>query len=247
MRHRYGWTLRAALTLAAAWTTNAALAQEHCDHCRTGRNQSPVRLERILAAPHAPGPRLQHAAENVQIVDNGGKNLMVRFPQASRNTLSFDERGAFPLSEFHLHAPGEHPQGSGPVPPLEIHFVHDQAGALAVVGVAVSIAQQTHPLLRRVLDALPAGAQSGTLDALDPQALRFHAGRPLLRYAGSLTTGTCDEGVSWFVYDTSPRAPLSISATDLKRYTDRFPPYARDPQGLHARVVVRGGAPVAVP
>lgn len=183
----------------------------------------------------------------MQIVDNGGKNLMVRFPQASRNTLSFDERGAFPLSEFHLHAPGEHPQGTQAVPPLEIHFVHEQAGALAVVGVAVTIGQQTHPLLRRVLEALPAGAQSGTLEAFDPQPLRFHAGRSLLRYAGSLTTGTCDEGVSWFVYDTTPRAPLSISATDLKRYTDRFPPYARDPQPLHARVVVRGGAPVSTP
>lgn len=248
MENRNKSVVAGLIMIGGALAGAGARAQESCDLCRTGRSQSPVRLERIVAPTGAPGPLLQRASESVRVVNNDGKNVMVLFPKPSRNTLAFDERGVFELVEFHLHAPGEHAQGaSAPPPPLEAHFVHEQGGALAVIGVGIAVhATTTHALLRRVLDAVlepgEAGAP-GSIGNLDPTPLRYHAGRHLLRYSGSLTTGACDEGVAWFFYEAGGPAALTISTGDLKRYTDKFPPYARGPQPLNARVVVRVGPP----
>lgn len=241
------WARMAGVFVLATWGATGAQAQASCDLCRTGQNQSPVRLERIVVAPNASGPRLQGAAESVQVVDNGGKNLMVLLPQATRNTLVLDADGPLALVEFHFHAPGEHAEGQAAPGPLEAHFVHARAdGTRAVLGVPIAVGAQTHPLLSRLLGTLDSPGLPQTLPNFDPTALRFHAGRHLLRYAGSLTTGQCDEGIGWFMYETGSRPALTISATDLGRYTGRFPPYARDLQPLHARVVLRVGAPTLV-
>lgn len=232
--------------LALALATSAARAEDACDLCRTGRNQSPVRLTGILQAPNAPGPALHHAAETVSVTNNAGKNVMVMLPSGSRNTLTSDG-GVFTLLEFHFHAPGEHPPGAtGGAAPLEAHFVHERNGALAVIGVPIQVGARTQAALARVLTVLPEPGTPRSLPDFDPSALAYHA-RSLLRYSGSLTTGACGEGVSWFVYAPGGAPLLTISGPDLARYTAKFPPYARDPQPLNARVLVAVRPPTRTP
>ncbi len=245
MHSRTRRRLGAAAGLALALAGSTARAEDSCDLCRTGRNQSPVRLTGIVQAPSAPGPLLRHAAETVSVTNNAGKNIMVMMPTGSRNTLTVDG-ATFTLVEFHFHAPGEHPPGPTADPaPLEAHFVHDRGGALAVIGVPIQVGAQTHPALARLLQVLPEPGAPRELPNFDPSALDFHT-RDVLRYSGSLTTGACAEGVSWFFY--APGVPLlTISGPDLARYTARFPPYARDPQALNARVLVRVRPPTRSP
>lgn len=235
------WAACCGLTIALSWTSPTAAAPA-CDLCRAGRNQSPVRLESAWDVS-APGPLLHYVAETI-VVRNTRRNLHVDYPPAARSVLEFDRPGqSYTLREFHFHAPGEHALGSAAEPAaMEVHFVHQRDTAAAVVGVPISVGSSTHPLLGALLDALPKPGEGRTLPGFDATSLALHEDARMLRYPGSLTTGACDEGVSWFVYDDA--AALTITAQDLERYRRAFPAdYARPMQPLHARQLVRVGAP----
>lgn len=240
---RRSWVRIAWVGLAvAALPGNAGEAPAPaCNFCEVGRNQSPVRLADALVAPAASGPTVTYVAETVE-VENHVKNLQVTYPAGARSGMTFDAPGnRFELWEFHFHAPGEHPFGQAQPGVLEIHFVHRRNGALAVVGVPIALGTSTHPHLRELFTAIPAPGQPRRIE-FNARSLAFHRGVRMLRYSGSLTTGTCDEGVSWFFYD-SPNT-LTVTEADLKRYRDAFPAdYARSVQPIGARRIVRVAAP----
>lgn len=235
------------LLLALAGPAVAAGAQAPaCDFCAVGRNQSPVRLVGALDVV-VNGPTVAYAAETVQVrnmsTGTASKNLQVDYPNPARSGLELDGN-RYELREFHFHRPGEHAFGEKDDPgPMEVHFVHERGSALAVLGVPIAVGSSTHPLLRALFEAIPRPGERRTIASFDAGALAFHGGVRVLRYSGSLTTGTCDEGLAWLVYDV--HAPvLTVSAEDLERYRLAFPAnYARSPQPLNARQILRAGTP----
>lgn len=104
----------------------------------------------------------------------------------------------YPLVQFHLHEPAEH-LVNGVRHDAELHLVHkDAAGRIAVVGVFIDKGA-VDTALDPYFTALP--GQPGTtaeLTGFDPTSLLPTQHRTY-RYAGSLTTPPCTEGVSWFV------------------------------------------------
>ncbi len=211
---------------------------QSCRMCDVGRNQSPVRLIGLLDAPQAPGPSIDYRAQEPVRMEHKGDNLKGTLV-AGGSALLFDAT-RYTLTDFHFHAPGEHWLADGTRGVMELHLVHSgPGGALAVVGVPIFPGAVTHTQLAELLRVIPQPGQPQTINA-NLRPLAFHP-RRVLTYAGSLTTDDCDEGVLWFVYDA--RDLVRVSSNDLGRYRAAFPAdYARDPQPLRARRVVRVGA-----
>ncbi|MGH2742895.1 MAG: carbonic anhydrase [Thermoleophilaceae bacterium] len=164
--------------------------------CSTGLSQSPidlsgadsVRAERIRAS-YRPTPL---------VVENNG--YTVEGIPDEEQTLYIGDK-AFRLLQFHFHAPSEHAV-TGRRYPLEIHFVHQAAdGERAVFGVLVKRGDRNEAFAE--LGRLPRSEGDET-EVEEPGDLRGLMPRRLtaFRYAGSLTTPPCSEGIRWNVADS---------------------------------------------
>jgi len=222
---------------AVHWSYQAETGPEHWAElspgfspCAAGHQQSPIDLGG--ARPGAsPGYDL-HYAEAPAALRNNGHTIQVDVPPGSWISVGGHR---FDLLQYHFHAPGEHRLG-GRSFPLELHLVHrDSAGALAVIGVLIEEGEG-NPGYAMLAERLPASAGEhadlpGPLNprALLPQGERLRA----YRYAGSLTTPPCSEGVRWHVLDT----PVALSAGQIERFRAALHGNARPVQALHGRVV----------
>lgn len=161
--------------------------------CGVGEEQSPIDLTR--ATPMAiEDAQLAYKPSAATIVDNGHT---VQVNLADAGTATIDGR-PYQLVQFHFHAPSEHTV-DGEHSPVEVHFVHkDAEGNLAVIGVMVlnGVANDSFaPIVAGVPDDQTEVPLAEPIDAraLLPQHLMAY------RYAGSLTTPPCSEGVTWSV------------------------------------------------
>ena len=148
-------------------------------------------------------------------------------------TLTVDGE-TYELRQFHTHTPGEHTVDSSPYA-AELHLVHEAAdGALAVLGVLVAQGAE-HPVIAEVLAQAPeAGADPvPTAEGIDAATL-LPDGRGTYRYAGSLTTPPCSEGVSWLVLDE----PVTWSPEQVAELAARHPDSHRPAQPLNDRVLL---------
>jgi Carbonic anhydrase len=139
----------------------------------------------------------------------------------------------FELVQFHFHHPSEH-LVAGKRFPLECHFVHKSgSGQLAVLGVFIKEGAENAGLAK-VFAAMPkeAGAQVPA-GAMNPGTL-LPAARGYYRYAGSLTTPPCSEGVLWTVF----REPIEASPAQIAQFAALFPMNARPVQGLGRRYLL---------
>ena len=196
-----------------------------CDH---GKSQSPID---IVNATPAHLPRLVFHYNSLTQADvvasSTKKRIDVTFPGV-RPTLTIGNE-TFILDGIHFHSPGEHKiRGTGAA--MEMHLVHhNQAGELGVVGVLMRpIAGRPNPLITELWDK--AGSQPTRIQIrpsfLVPSDQRYY------RYAGSLTTPPCGEGVRWHVL----RGELVVSPEQVSTYP--FPNTARDTQPLNGRPVL---------
>lgn len=203
--------------------------------CSDGVEQSPIDLPGDLLDPTAIEPLdLTHCTTAVHSVNNG-------------HTIQYDVTAgcsaviggtSYDLKQFHFHTPSEH-AWDGVYADLEVHFVHKSVtGALAVIGVPLW-AGAIEPLafLEDIhWDMLPS-ALVGHHDDLgatfDPYELLEGLGERRFRYAGSLTTPPCTEGVAWTVMESGP----SIDAEQVEAFKALFELNARPVQPLEARVV----------
>jgi carbonic anhydrase len=196
--------------------------------CGAGKQQSPIDIGNLAAVELAdiqfdwqPGP--------LKVVNNGHT---IQFNVTPGSQMRVGPR-TFRLLQTHFHAPSEHTL-FGRRFDMEAHFVHvDEWGQLGVVGVMMQRGER-NPALQQLWDFLPnevgveQAAGKGSLENLLPNGRRYY------RYAGSLTTPPCSEGVSWFVL----REPVTVSDDQLQAFTRRVTANARPVQPVGSRQVL---------
>ncbi len=194
--------------------------------CGDGREQSPIDL--VGAEPQEQSAiSFDYAPSPISILNNG-HTIQVDYAAGSGIVL---EGARYDLAQFHFHHGSEHTV-EGAAYPMEMHLVHVGAdGALAVVGVFLEEGASNEALAPvwsgLPEDPEPARTISGTVDA----AALLPDSRTTWRYAGSLTTPPCSEGVSWLVMTD----PAPISRDQIEAFRRIVPPNARPPQPLHGR------------
>ena len=253
---RRGFVRAAALCIGAVLPVAATLADEHgAPHwgygrdngpaswsklspdyatCSIGRAQTPIDLvptTRAAASAKAPGPELVfgRGERALHVVDNGHT---IQVTDAGGSTLTLDGV-RYELAQFHFHDPSEHTI-RGRSYPMEMHLVHKSAdGRLAVVGVLIAQGAE-NAMLAPLFRALPvkAGDETELKVALDLAQVLPREHRAL-RYAGSLTTPPCSEGVQWVVLER----PITLSREQIASFTAIIGDDHRPVQPLNDRTV----------
>ena len=197
--------------------------------CSDGREQSPIDL--TGAEPAALSEiGFDYARSPISILNNG-HTIQVDYQAGSGIVLDGTRYG---LVQFHFHHRSEHTVDGADFP-LELHLVHaDVGGALAVVGVFLeegAANEALAPVFNQMPgEAGPASVVEGTVDA---NAL-LPGRRTTWRYAGSLTTPPCSEGVSWLVMTE----PVTASKEQIEAFRGLFPVNNRPVQPLNGRRLV---------
>lgn len=225
-------TGHAAAGASPHWTYAGEAGPEHWggldpsfQACAAGQVQSPVAL--VSNAPHAAGEplRFDYQLQGLAPADNGHTVVVPGY--AGSSVLLGSARYTF--KQLHFHTPSEHTL-DGRHSPAEVHLVHaDTAGHLLVVGVLFDEGA-SDPALAEVLSVLDQGA-ARTAATFDPAEF-LPVDRATFRYAGSLTTPPCSEGVRWSVM----RRPRTMSPTQLQKLVAMTHQNSRPTQPLAGRV-----------
>jgi carbonic anhydrase len=197
--------------------------------CARGHGQSPIALR---SSHHGPAsfPTFSYATSPINVVNNG-HTIQANVAPGSIVVADGDR---YELRQFHFHHPSEHTL-DGAQYPAELHFVHaDAQGRLLVVGLLATEGAENQALAP-LLDATPKEAgDSASVSSFDLKALMDdYPSRGALRYAGSLTTPPCTEGVQWVVL----RQPVQLSKEQLHRLVQLLGKNARPVQAPYGRVV----------
>jgi carbonic anhydrase len=206
--------------------------------CKTGGAQSPVdlpaapsRRQGALGRPHwEPVPlKVTNTGHSIQVDDAASSSLVM-------------DGTTYKLAQFHFHSPAEHTV-AGRSYDVEMHLVHKaEGGKLAVVALLFGTGTE-NALLAPVWSAMPAqpgppvDVPAATIDvaALLPAAPRY------LRYAGSLTSPPCTEGVTWLVVE--PDGATQLSAEQVRKLRQSTQPATNRPvQLLGGREVIELGS-----
>lgn len=204
--------------------------------CSTGRQQTPIALRSLEALPlDLFSPSFHYLSTPVSMVNKG---YTVEFAYQPGSYIR-SQGTSYPLAQFHFHTPSEHTL-DGVSYPLELHLVHvDSSGAPAVVvgifikrgatNLALATAFSNLPQSKGDVSA-PAGAFINATDLLPRNRTHF-------RYAGSLTTPPCSEGIRWYVMQT----PIEMSDAQLAALQSLagLNPSARPVQPLNGRTILK--------
>lgn len=202
-------------------------------------SQSPidVAIREVAHNPSLPELHFEYEHETTLDIFNNTRTVEAALPLGG-GVLKIGD-GEYELEQFHFHTPSEH-QLDGRSFPAEMHLVHKNAeGNLAVVGVLIATGG-AHPELAEVWADLPGvyDPDHRTLEDFDLATLLPEA-EGSFRYAGSLTTPPCTEGVSWIVMRTLLRMSSAQLSALQEIFADAdFPDGNRRPvQPLNGRVV----------
>jgi carbonic anhydrase len=221
---------------APHWTYEGSTGPEHWGEltpefrsCSLGMEQTPIDIDSAIRAETG---QLDIAFVPVPgKVINNGHTIQVNCGPGSHSVIAGTR---YDLLQFHFHHPSEHLL-SGKAFQMECHFVHKSAaGALAVVGVFINPGA-TNRALAPVWDVMPAvaGGEATLAGSFDPAAL-LPDQRSYYRYAGSLTTPPCSEGITWTVFG----APIEASTAQITKFAALFPNNARPVQGRNRRFLL---------
>lgn len=199
--------------------------------CEMGSTQSPIDITSTQAV--AQGRTVFKWKPATLSVINNGHTIQANVDEGAGGGIEIDGV-PYTLVQFHFHAPSEH-MINGKRAALETHFVHKSAqGELAVVGV-LHAAGGENSALSPVWASLPKTtsdkAQVKTFDF----ATVLPKDRALFRYAGSLTTPPCSEGVRWHVLQAS----TTVSNDQVAAFGKIIPANSRPVQPVKARDVLR--------
>jgi len=197
--------------------------------CDSGHEQSPIDLHAV--SDHADAVPALHWDDGEGSVTDNGHTIKVDLEDAGSLHLGDRE---YELVQFHFHAGSEHTV-DGHQYPLEVHFVHaSEDGHLAVVGVFFEEGA-ANPALDALWAAIPHEGEHHEVDDVDPRAF-LPSDHSAWRYAGSLTTPPCSEGVAWTVMQT----PISASAEQIAAFTAHYAHNYRPVQPMHDRHLSAG-------
>lgn len=175
--------------------------------CETGTMQSPINLVDATRT-ELPDPEFNYEPTPLEIV-NLGHTIQVNYEPGSAITVGGTR---YELLQFHFHTPSEH-RLRGEEFPAELHLVHrGPGGELAVIGVLIERGSENAALepVWNHLPETPGEELEVPSVQVDVEAL-LPAGGQHYRYAGSLTTPPCTEGVEWFVLEE----PIELSAEQI--------------------------------
>ncbi len=197
--------------------------------CRTGATQSPIDIAK--SQPGAGGrTNIKWQPAGLSVINNGHT---IQADVANGGAIEVDGV-PYTLVQFHFHAPSEHTV-NGKRFAMETHFVHKSAqGELAVVGV-LHEAGAANDALAPVWAALPKTTEDKKAVATFDCASVLPKDRSMYRYAGSLTTPPCTEGVRWQLM----QSPTPVSDAQVKAFNEIIKPNARPVQPMKARDVLK--------
>jgi carbonic anhydrase len=206
--------------------------------CAKGGEQSPVTFEGAVTTRDLPPLSFRYATSATVQVVNNGHTIKASTPAGSQFSIGTD---VYDLQEFHFHTLSEH-RFQNAQTPLEMHLVNqNRGGRTAAVGVFIILDPQfperDNPELEKIWRGLteygpePVPVANINIQALLPVVYNSY------RYAGSLTTPACGQGLQWNVLAT----PIKASRGQIERFKALFAPAgnSRPPQDLNGRVVVK--------
>ena len=197
--------------------------------CKTGHRQSPIDIRNPQKAD-LPLIRFNYKSSPLHIIDNG-HTIMVNYAPGSSMSVGGKK---YALKQFHFHRPSEEKvNGSGFE--MSVHLVHaDGDGKLAVVAVLLQEGED-NPLVRELWSDLPKDKEKEELlDNIQIDVSRIlPSDRNYYTFSGSLTTPPCSEDVTWFLL----KHPVTVSAAEIKQFSQLYRNDARPTQPLYDRVV----------
>ena len=195
--------------------------------CGTGHTQSPIDHGGFDAKQAVAVSTDYHAGPLMLL--NNGHTVQANFVTGS--TLSSGGH-SYGLVQVHFHTPSEE-AFNGEHYPMVAHFVHkDTAGKLAVLGVLFEEGAPNAELAKLIAHAPKSETPSHEIAnaEFNPAALLPHD-LHVYRYAGSLTTPPCTEGVNWHVALT----PVTASKAQIEEIHAIIGNNARPVQPLNGR------------
>ncbi len=199
--------------------------------CSTGEEQSPINLTDATRGSDLPRIRARYRATPLLVENNG--HTVEAVPEEEQTLLIGGK--SYELAQFHFHVPSEHAI-SGRRYPLEVHFVHQaEDGERAVFGVLVKRGDRNQAFAR--LGRLPReeGQETEVELPLNPRGLMPRS-LEAFRYAGSLTTPPCSEGIRWNVASDY----IEMSRRQIRRIRSIIAPSARPLQERNGREIALG-------
>jgi carbonic anhydrase len=196
--------------------------------CGEGREQSPIDLTDPV---HGEIGKFEAGSEPAPgTVSNTGHSIEVSLRDAGSVRKGDTE---YDLDQFHFHVPSEHTI-NGKRYPAEVHVVHaTEDEEFAVLGVVLDTGAKNEALAEALEDVpLEAGEErelEGEIDATD--VLPDGGSGPVFRYAGSLTTPPCTEGVVWTIFEE----PIELSREQLDQLARAYDDNARPLQPMNDR------------
>ncbi|MDH4183752.1 MAG: carbonic anhydrase family protein, partial [Nitrospinota bacterium] len=196
------------------------------EQCGAGTSQSPVNLGGKFYG-ELPDFEIHYQPSGGTVVNNG-HTIMFTPTDAGYIVISAKR---YNVAQIHFHSPSEHTVNNGSFA-MESHIVHKaEDGTLAVVatlfksGAANSVVDQLFSSANSAVDK-----ETTLAGTIDPQGLLFWY-KSYFRYAGSLTTPPCSEGVNWTVLE----GIMSVSEAQAQALTSLVGPNARPIQPLNGR------------
>ncbi|WP_444996795.1 carbonic anhydrase [Aliikangiella sp. IMCC44359] len=185
--------------------------------CKNGIEQSPIDLG-YFAEENESLRTLKHKFRSVPLtVVNNGHTIQVN---TNRDSFTKTELGKQRLLQFHFHSPSENTL-DGKQFPLEAHFVHiNDEGSLSVVGIFYEEGKKNRALAK-ILNTAPKHKGTNTKEKykINPnKVLGARKTEEYFRFAGSLTTPPCTEGVNWYI----SKNIQSLSAEQIEKFEHLF-------------------------
>lgn len=201
--------------------------------CVDGSAQSPIDISQTIVGSLS---KISYHYNLAPVkVKNNGHTIQVDFLPSSgfdggKVTLNGKD---YKLLHLHFHRPSEHTV-NGRQFPMEVHLVHQaEDQKLAVVAMLMDYGAH-HPGLDIVWAAMP--EKEGAAEVADKPfnaSILLPRSLATYRYAGSLTTPPCSEGVSWLLMKT----PISVSQSQVAMFRKLFDFNSRYTQPLNGRDV----------
>lgn len=203
-----------------------SLSEEYVT-CADGSAQTPIDIVDPATADLA-DPVLNYTAGAATVINNGHT---IQANAAEGNTMTVNGV-EYPFLQIHFHASSEHTI-NGESFPAEVHFVHKtEDGKIAVLGVMIAEGAADNAAWAPFTDAMGTEEEAETPVELDWAAM-LPTSKLSYRYAGSLTTPPCTEGVSWVLLDT----PVELSAAQIAAMAAAYDDNHRPVQPLNGRTV----------